>query len=274
MKNDSLKTNRAQARPYMLFLIFAVAIHGCTAKKHLVSRTVSDEWPSADQAARTQFFDQMQMFDVDFSTFSARAKGFLTVNDRENHEVTVHLRMEKNVSVWVSVTAFMGMEIGRVLITPDSIRIMNRMDGTFMARPFMAMGSFTGGGLTFSELQRLLIGNVPDPVDAADMELALFLEGGALRDRLGTPDGDELHFDQNYRLVTYKRAGGAFEINHQYPAEDLTIPPGFPIKTSIAVKGERLKLTATIDYNRLILNQPVELPFQIPKGYDQIHGYF
>lgn len=273
-------------------LLVCLTFQACAPAKHLASREVPGTWAEADEADRREFFSQLQHYQLDYSTVNARGKGFLTINDRDNHEVSIQLRMQKDQSVWVSVTAFLGMEVGRVLLTPDSIWVINRLDGEVLVRPYEAVGDLIGRALPFAELQQLLVGNVPDSTRAAEMELGIFREGGVLR--TGMPR-EELHFNQNFRLVTFRGDGAGslrpaendaatpvLETSHAYAsgpepagqtggtAVRLT-HPGFPEKTSMTVRGKRLKLSVTMEYNRLILDQPVEMPFNIPKGYNRIH---
>src|SRR5690606_394561 len=159
----------------------------------------------------------------------------------------------------------------------------NRIDKKFLVRHYRTLHDLVGQDISFAQLQQLLIGNIPDTAKALKLRLGLFTEGGVLKDNQ-SDWGDlsvatELHFNHNFRLVTFRstqkpssqhqytstRGGSVLEATHTYPSGQSEVEqavqrdhPGFPNKTSIAVQGPRLKLIATLDYNRVILDQPVE----------------
>ncbi|WP_197053659.1 DUF4292 domain-containing protein [Sphingobacterium sp. T2] len=62
---------------------------------------------------------------LDFHTFSGRAKAAVEFG-KERQDATLNVRINRSKAIWISVTAsFLNIEAVRVLITPDSIKIMN-----------------------------------------------------------------------------------------------------------------------------------------------------
>jgi hypothetical protein len=53
----------------------------------------------------------------------------------------------------------MGIEVARILIKPDSIQILNKIEDTFLAQDFDYINEMINRGLDFDMLQSLLIGN-------------------------------------------------------------------------------------------------------------------
>ena len=78
----------------------------------------------------------------------------------ENGELSVSgsIRMRRDSTIWISASAFMGMESIRTLITQDSVFVVNRMNQTYLAEPLAAMVETTQVP-SLQEIQALLLGN-------------------------------------------------------------------------------------------------------------------
>lgn len=71
---------------------------------------------------------------VDFQWMTAKMNGELNV-ENGTVDFTGTLRMRRDSAVWVSVSALMGMESIRTLVTQDSVILVNRMNQTYLAEP-------------------------------------------------------------------------------------------------------------------------------------------
>lgn len=95
---------------------------------------------------------------TDFTTFSGKASAKLNVNG-DSHDVTVNIRIKKGQQIWVSITAVLGVEVARAFITPDSIKIMNRLETTYLKKPFSYVYAYTSKQINYKTLESLLTGN-------------------------------------------------------------------------------------------------------------------
>ncbi|MEO6136227.1 MAG: DUF4292 domain-containing protein [Ginsengibacter sp.] len=97
---------------------------------------------------------------IDFNTFSAKAKVEYEDRNGKQPDVNAFIRLKKDSVLWISISAtFLNIEALRVLITPDSITILNKLEKTVEYKPFGYIESIAHIPLTFSILQDLLIGN-------------------------------------------------------------------------------------------------------------------
>jgi hypothetical protein len=71
---------------------------------------------------------------------------------------TGSLRMRRDSTVWLSVSALMGMESIRALITQDSVFMINRMNQTYLAESFSDVAQ-TVRISSLQEIQAMLLGN-------------------------------------------------------------------------------------------------------------------
>ena len=126
----------------------------CASRKHVVIPT------------------QPQVFDWFTANMDIQAEGFdLTFND-----LSGQLRIRKDSTVWLSVTATMGVEVMRAKINTDSIWILNRLEKTYLAEPLDTVSAQMGMPLSISLIQTLLLDNnegIP-PVENQTVHLKTF----------------------------------------------------------------------------------------------------
>src|SRR5437879_13370008 len=79
---------------------------------------------------------------ADFTTFSGKAKTKLDINGNSN-DVTLNIRIQKGQKIWVSVTAIAGIEVARAMITPDSLLVINKLQGLYLRKPFRYIYTYT-----------------------------------------------------------------------------------------------------------------------------------
>ena len=140
-----------------LFILFLVlTLFGCKAKKPLVdNRTPAAELPKTENKILLKSILASQL---DFATFTTKAATQLDFKDK-NFDVTLNIRIKKSEIIWVSVTAIAGVEVARVLITPDSIHVMDRINDEYLKKPFKFIQSFTSKQVDYATLEALLVGN-------------------------------------------------------------------------------------------------------------------
>lgn len=102
----------------------------------------------------------------DYTWMSAKVNGELIA---ENGETTSHspfsvlrftglLRMHRDSTVWLSASAFMGMENARFLVTNDSVTMINRVNQTYLAESISGLVE-THQVPSLQELQSMLLGS-------------------------------------------------------------------------------------------------------------------
>ena len=95
---------------------------------------------------------------ISFNTFSAKANTSLNIDGNSN-DCTLNIRINNNKKIWVSVTALLGIEVARAEITPDSMLVINRLQGVYLKKPFSYMYTYANKQVNYAMLQALLVGN-------------------------------------------------------------------------------------------------------------------
>jgi len=249
--------------------LLSISLLSCsTRKKSAVpaGRTES----SVSRSERSRILDQVATHRHHFVTFNGRAKSKIEIN-RSQYDVTANIRIESDKAIWISVTALMGIEAARVLITPDSVKIVNRLEGEYVSQPYAYLHKLVGNELSFSALQQLLTGNVIDSFSNEEPEIrtngkhySLHAQAGDLEytARLNTdfrPESTELnHAARQQRMeVTYS--------DYRTTGEHT-----FPNRMKISVLAEQLKLLCEIQYNRVAYDDSIAMPFAIPARYQEM----
>ncbi|WP_126973028.1 DUF4292 domain-containing protein [Gynurincola endophyticus] len=107
----------------------------------------------------TEFREQVALNEASFRTFSAKAKVLFTDKEDKTTEVNAIIRIKKDSVIWVSINALLGIEAARVLITPDSVKLINKLDKKIVEHSVTYLQELVNLPLDFHSLQDLLLGN-------------------------------------------------------------------------------------------------------------------
>jgi len=243
-------------------------VFSCSSKKSMVSAGAGEK--KVSRSEREQVIQQVKTHQLHFTTFSGRAKSRITIN-RENYDVTANVRIERDKAIWISMTALMGIEVGRVLITPDTIKLINRLQATYLDKPFAYLYHFTNEKLNFFSLQQLLIGNVIHEAFRRDLEIWDNGQGYSLRGH-----HNDLQYstqlNSSYRptftvlndLIRDQRMEASYEDYQSLAGR------AFPGQVKISIISEVLKLQSEMRYSRVVYDDTLDMPFNIPAKYKEI----
>ena len=137
---------------FLVFLLFA----SC----HPTKKIVDTPHPVKLKGSNViETFDSLLAHQFDFEWLTAKAE--VEYTDRENNPESfdVNIRVRKDSVIWISVTPLLGIEAVRVLITPDSMKIMNRLRKTYTARDLSFLDDMLKAHINFEIMQAVLIGN-------------------------------------------------------------------------------------------------------------------
>ncbi|MFM1875497.1 MAG: hypothetical protein RL266_1234 [Bacteroidota bacterium] len=79
-------------------------------------------------------------------------------NEKGTQSFGARVRMKKDSVIWVSITPAMGIEVVRVVITPDSIKMVNRLDQKYFVESFSKTNELLQLEINYQVLQSVLTG--------------------------------------------------------------------------------------------------------------------
>jgi len=205
---------------------------------------------------------------INFKTFSAKVK--MDYDGSEgNGQATVFLRMQKDSIIWLSLTGALGIEGYRVIITKDSVKLMNKLDKVVQFRSIQYLNDLTHVPVNFYDMQNILIGN-PIYLDSnivsykySDDYLSILMSGSVFKNLLT--------LDKNTLLMLHSKLDD-IDPNKNRTA-DITFGNYEKVSNShfstvrrISV-AEKAKLDIDLEFKQYNFDQPLTFPFNIPKSY-------
>ncbi len=209
---------------------------------------------------------------INFNTFTTKAKTSLRLDGKEYPDVILNIRIKNNETIWVSATAYGLVEVGRVLITPDSIKILNKIQSEITLKPFAFIHNYTSNKINFATLQAILVGNPMPFVLSPQTQIKTDTSGTILQGLV-----DNLTYQTNYNkslnvvsaLLNNVLASQKLEINYSQFTNlaGQVLPTQVNLNSSVSSKN----ITANMLYISQELNTPLDFPFNIPKRYTVIY---
>jgi len=206
---------------------------------------------------------------IDFTTFNAKVRVEYTGAENSD-EATAYVRIKKDSIIWLSLRGALGIEGFRVLVTKDSVKVMNLLKKSIQLRSIEYLQDITELPFDFATLQDLIIGN-PVFIDSnivsyktnANNEL-LVLMVGPLFKHLVTLDNNGfkiLHSKLDDIDVVRNRTCDITFSNYE-----TTNNIAFSTQRKISV-AERSKLDINLDFKQYSFNQPTTFPFDVPRSF-------
>lgn len=205
---------------------------------------------------------------IHFETFSARVK--LDINSEQGSQtgIAAFIRMQRDSAIWISVRPVLGIELVRVLITPDTLKMINFFKKTVTIRSSDSMQQLLDVPFDFASLQNLLVGNpvfLTDTLDhlipdSAGSGIAFSCTRGPLK---STYVLSAANFQLEENQLSVRKKPGAHlssrEIFQEYKSVDNR---NFSTRRSVEVHA-RQESTVEIKFNRVDFDEPLNFPFPI-----------
>lgn len=210
---------------------------------------------------------QIKERDAVFSTLAIKAKADLSIDNKSN-DVNMNIRMKNNEVVWVSVTAMAGVEVARAMITPDSVKILNRLDNIYIKKPFSYIYEFTNDKINFKTLQSVLIGNTVADLLSDSTELNAEGDDTLLKSILGTLVYDMRSNIQN--KVTLNKLGDSLsgqELIVNYGNFISVNQRDFPHRVEMSTMTKKKSLGLKLEFLKVDVDGVIDLPFRVPDRF-------
>lgn len=204
-----------------------------------------------------------------FKTFSSKINIDYRGGDGKNYDVNATMRMYKDSAIWLSANAVLGIEAIRVLITKDSVKLLNKLEKTYTARSVDYLQEMTELPLSLSILQDLLIGNAVYldsnvvSYSRSDNSVSLVSTGQWFKNLLTVGSDNGLIQRSKLDDADISRSRTAELTYDDYEKKD-KIP--FARKRRITI-AEKKKLDIRLEFKNYDFNGEVSFPFSVPKNF-------
>ncbi len=253
----------------MVLGAMVVVALGCKTKKVVVVppvtapvETVKDEKPEHVKLLRSK--------DINFNTLSLKGKANFDLNGNVNN-VSINIHIKRDQKIWLSITAIAGIEVARAMITPDSILVLNRLQGNYVAKPFSYLYNFSNKQISFKMLQSILTGNtigdlMTEPF-ALDQANGVWILTGE-----HAPVGFRVLFNTLLKPAETNlndvKSGQALKVVYDsyQQVNDALFPSVLKISSMAGSKRTGIEL----EFSKIESNVPFDFPFSVPKRYQRI----
>ena len=153
MVNAFFLINPHKPRTVFLVVSLVMMMSACRPVRDVVTPA-----PDPDRLSVEHTIASMRAAETNFDNFYTRFSGTASFEGNQ-YSVGGHMRMKRDSAIFISIAPLMGIEIARVLLTPDSVKIVNRIDNTFFVGDYRFMQNFLNTYVDFFMLQALFVGN-------------------------------------------------------------------------------------------------------------------
>ncbi|MBZ5858435.1 DUF4292 domain-containing protein [Flavihumibacter profundi] len=263
---------------YVLVIIAALVTTGCHTTKKInavITRKDSTETVLVDpHIDSVQYINNLMSAigknRIDYKTFSAKIKVDYWDKDGKGPDLTIFVRMQKDSVIWLSINATVfSYEAFRVIITPDSVKLLNKKDKILQLRSSNYLVEVAHLPFDFAGLQDLIIGN-PVFLDSnivsykKEPDVTSLLCIGEIFKNLLTIDNGDF-------LVRHSKLDDVNPIRNRtadlsYANYDGAGGKAFSTSRSI-ILTEKNRFEVQLDFKQFAFNETLNFPFPIPKNY-------
>lgn len=253
--------------------LFLFLLTGCKSSKKV--GTVD----SASAKAHNEFFQSMEEQSFQFRTLTARLSVDLNIPGNQMSS-RVDLKMVKDSAFQLSVQPILGIEVFRVELSRDSIKVVDRLNKRYLVENYSNLQGQTPIEFNFYNLQALFTNHlfIPGEQSVARKHYNRFKlnQMGPVAE-IKTKDAMGLFYtfkaDGEEKLLSTYVADSSDQYALQWLYSDFRLvgKQPFPLLMDVQVLKEGASVGGVkIHYTRVQLDEPLNLDFSIPAKYNRV----
>ena len=203
---------------------------------------------------------------LDYNWFTAKLNGKIEV-DGTDTPVSVNLRIRKDSVIWLSVSALLGIEVARIQITPDSLKLINRINKTFWTGDFEDLESTYRIPAKHEKLEEILVGQIS--LDNQKMK-SIVSENKYLlfnKNKKEHPQS-KAWIDNRFLIHTFLLEDELEQsLTVRYLEYEKHAQRWVPLKLNLLLANIKQQTEANLTYSKVNINTPKNVNFNIPDSY-------
>ncbi|MFK7936862.1 MAG: DUF4292 domain-containing protein [Saprospiraceae bacterium] len=249
---------------YPILLLLALFTMSCKGKKQLVSST--------KLAPQTTEFLQQQLAENQVQAEWLMGKMKVNFNNNgQQQKAFSTIKMRKDSVIWMNVKK-LGIEGARLQVTPDSVYLIDRINGEYMVKGLSFITEKLNLPANFSMLQNFLLGNAvffTRDLTAANDDLNYQLLGE--NETLATQywlNGISYQLTKMYVIDKTENRRLMAQFSNYQPLNE---QQNFSYFRDIDVDSTEMgKVNVRFDFTEVKLNEPTTIRFSIPNHYQRV----
>lgn len=268
-----------QSGLFTIMAFLAVVLLSCRSERSMIKAPIKDAGPD-------YLLSQLEEHELKFDSFKAKfsihyAKG------SEKSSFKGNIRIKKDSLIWISIAPILGIEMARIMITPDSVKVIDRQHKSYFVEDYAYVNRFLNNALDFDMLQAFLLGNDFSFYEEANWKVNI---DGRLY-RLATDNRRKLKkyvkqhqiseipiqktwldprtFKIQKVMIKEIRDSKNRKLTAEYDDFYVIGKQLFPLHAQYNVKAVK-NIDVILDYSKVALNNDLKYPFRISSKYQRV----
>ena len=245
------------------------------------------ETPSASTKLKgeevIQAFDSVIAHQFQFKYLTAKASVDYTDRTGDTRSFDINLRLKRDSAVWISITPLLGIEAARIMVTTDSVWMLDRVHKTVSRRNISYFEELLRTNVSFDMLQAVIVGNYfqylkneklksiyeDEPFYILSSLNKRQVRRAAEEKDPNKPVVQDFWIDGNFRIAKSKITDDKQNRFVEATYKDFVDVNGtlFPNNLVLTISG----ITPTImkiNYSKVVQVDSLQMPFSIPEKYE------
>lgn len=222
-------------------------------------------------SSKSSLPDNVLENDFKFKSLTVRAK-IDYLDENQNLSTPVQIRIRQDSAIWMSITPALGIEMMRVLIRKDSVFMMNRLKKEYFAGSFDYLKNYLGIDVNYKLVEKIMMGNIP--LKNTNNQKSTKTDSHYILEQMFSQFViTNMINRENKRMSNLSIKGESEDFNTvlNYSDFELIGNVDFAKNINLIKTQGTSKTMVDVKYNKpKIDDNPISLPFSIPKSYDPI----
>ena len=259
----------------MLCILIIAMLSSCRSSKE-----ISASGGILTLKTEKDFFVAFQEQSFQYQTLSARMQFQIAFSSGTETSSRAQLKIRKNDRLQVSVQPLLGIEAFRIELTPDSLKVVDRINGRFLIDAIDHMTGDTDIDFNFYNLQALFTNQLflPGEINLSQNLLQLFRweqtkTGYLLRteDRTGLQYAFTADSNEKLSATQIKDTSSHYLLNCNYENFRPVNQQLFPMNINIRLHTENnVQNFLSLNFSRVEVDVPLEMNFPVPANYRRV----
>lgn len=273
----------------VVIVLYIILLSSCSQTKHVATIKPRE----IKQITHQQLFDSVTQNYGNYSSFTVRFNAQL-INPKPV-QIKGSIRIQKDSIIWISITPALNIEAVRCIITPDSIKYINRIDKTYYEGGYEIIQKLTGITMNYNALQSILLNEMifypfEIEVDTLQMFTAyqlskrkndLVAQNYTFKERrsLGARrvDSTAIFQSMNFQIDCFRVSefliiddAKNLKVQTKYSFFNLIDSIAFPKILTFEVKSHKRRMELIMNFEKVEFNSEQTYPFNVNTKYKQI----
>ncbi|MCK5823172.1 MAG: DUF4292 domain-containing protein [Bacteroidales bacterium] len=232
-----------------------------------------------------EIYSEVKSNELDYNSYSIKYSAKINLKGSEN-SVNGILRIKKDSAIWISVSPGFGVELMRLLATPDSVKLLNKLNNTYFVGDYTYLNKIFNFQFDYYSLQSILtnsffaynsnnetnpIINFTSKIDSNKYFLQSLPKNANNKEILSKPQVMQqitilpneykilkiFLFDYIKNRAVQVNYSNFIEINEKK----------FPKNLNFSFNTSKNKSQINLKYNKIVINKQIKMPFKISTKY-------